>query len=90
MYAAAVRKLQDLCSSSGELPSSFMLKNVVFDRKDVVGKGGEASVYTGDLNGRKVVVREVVMSQAYQRSLSGKNVIKVITTQGCQPLLTPF
>ena len=80
MYAAAVKKLQDLCSSSGELPSSFMLKNVVFDRKDVVGKGGEASVYSGDLNGRKVVVREVVMSQTYRRFPAGKNIIKVITT----------
>ena len=76
---AILKKLQDLCSSSGELPSSFVLENVVFDRKDVVGKGGEALVYRGDFNGRKVVVREVVMSERDWRSAHGQKIIKVTT-----------
>lgn len=79
VYAVALKKLQDLCSSTGEIPSSFILENVAFDRRNVVGRGGEASVYSGDLHGRKVVVREVVMSASYWRSPAGKKMIKVIT-----------
>lgn len=79
-YTTALKKLQDLCSSSGELPSSFTLKNVTFDRRNVVGKGGEVSVYKGDLKGRSVVVREVVMSTSYRSSPEGKKIIKVITS----------
>ena len=78
-YTTALKGLQDLCSSSGELPSSFTLKNVTFDRMNVVGKGGEVSVYSGDLKGQKVVVREVVMSPSYRSSPEGKKIIKVIT-----------
>lgn len=55
-----------------------MLENVTFDRRNVVGKGGEVSVYSGDLKGRKVVVREVVMSTSYRGSPEGKEIIKVV------------
>jgi serine/threonine protein kinase len=77
-YAPALRLLQDLCSISGELPSCFRLSDVTFNRGDLVGRGGEASVYAGCLNSQKVVVREVVMRRNFWRSPEGKKVIKVI------------
>lgn len=61
-HANAVKRLQDLCSISGRPPSSFELRDVTFDRKDVVGQGGEATVYLGHGKNRPVVVREVVRS----------------------------
>jgi hypothetical protein len=51
---------------------------VTFDRGDVIGRGGEASVYRGNFDGQGVVVREVVMSRSSWRLPAGQNVIKVI------------
>lgn len=79
-YAAALELLQDLCSSSGELPSSYELKNVTFDRGDLVGKGGEVSVYGGNLNGVRVVVREVAMPRRFWGLPAGQEIIKVVAT----------
>lgn len=77
-YAGALNLLQDLCFASGELPSSLTLYNVIFDRANVVGKGGEATIYSGHIKNQRVVVREVVMPREFWRSPDGKMVIKVI------------
>jgi hypothetical protein len=79
-YTRALGLLQDLCSNSGQLPSCLELPNVTFDRRNMVGRGGEVSVYGGDLNGRKVVVREVQMPRWFWSSPAGQEVIKVIQT----------
>ena len=72
--------LQDLCSVSGEIPSSYYLKDVTVDRCDVVGGGGEALVYGGYCNGRKVVVRQALAPRTnFWRSPDSQTVIKVIT-----------
>lgn len=76
-YSPALRLLQDLCTRSGELPACFRLENVTFNRGELVGKGGEASVYAGQLNNQKVVVREIVMTRDFWRSPEGKKIIKV-------------
>jgi hypothetical protein len=70
--------LQDLCSNSGELPSSYKLDNVTIDRGDLIGKGGKASVYGGYFNSQKVVVREVAMPRKVWRLPAGQNIIKVL------------
>ena len=77
-YTAALKLLQDLCSRSGQLPSSYRLEDVTFDRGHVIGRGGEASVYRGTFNGREVVVREVVMPRSSWRLPAGQRVIRVI------------
>lgn len=55
-----------------------MLNGVTFDRGIVVGKGGEATVYSGNMGNQKVVVREVVMPQSYWRIPAGRKIVKVI------------
>jgi len=84
-YARALKLLQDLCSKSGELPSCYRLQNVMFDRRNVVGRGGEVLVYRGHFGGQAVVVREVVKPQRFWRSTAGQKIIKVIANvcQGC-------
>ena len=78
-YTATLKLLQDLCSISGEIPSSYYLKNVTVDRRDMVGRGGEAIIYGGDFNGRRIVVRQVAPPRkGFWRSLDGQRVIKVI------------
>ena len=74
-----LKVLQDLCAASEELPSCYKLQNVTFNRRDVIGRGGEASIYSGEFNGQKVALREVVMPQTYWRAPAGRNAIKVIT-----------
>ena len=57
----------------------------MFDRRNVVGRGGEVSVYEGHFGGQAVVVREVVKPQRFWRSTAGQKIIKVIVIvcQGC-------
>jgi hypothetical protein len=78
-YTAALRLLQDLCSSSGEIPSLYRLENVTFDRGDVIGRGAEASVYRGKFGGQEVAVREIVMPRSSWRLPAGQKIIRVIT-----------
>jgi hypothetical protein len=76
-YIPALKLLQDLCSSSGELPSCCEFTNITLDR-NVVGRGGEALIYGGHFNGRKVVVRETVIPRKnFWRSAEGQTIIKV-------------
>lgn len=77
--ANSMRLLRDLCSISGQPPSSFELHDVTFDRRDVVGQGGEATVYRGVMNSQPVVVREVVRSLKEWRSSGGRKIIQVIS-----------
>ncbi|KAF8307627.1 hypothetical protein DL93DRAFT_1999098 [Clavulina sp. PMI_390] len=76
-----LRLFQDLCSYFLTIPSSFILGHVTFDRKDVVGRGGEATVYRGHLtednHSRPVVVREVVLPPRDWKSTLGRKVIRV-------------
>jgi serine/threonine protein kinase len=51
---------------------------VTFDRGDVIGKGGEASVYRGNFNGQRVVVREVVMPRSSWGLPAGQKIVRVI------------
>ena len=60
------------------LPSSYTLHNVTFDRKDLIGKGGEAAIYSGHFAGQRVVVREVLMPRKNWCLQAGQNIIKVI------------
>jgi hypothetical protein len=78
-YTASLKLLQDLCSISGEIPSSFYLKDVTVDRNEQFGGGGEALVYGGRFNGQRVVVREIrTPRRRYWRSPDGQRTIKVI------------
>ncbi|KAF8301388.1 kinase-like protein [Clavulina sp. PMI_390] len=78
----ALRLLQDLSSYSCSIPSSFVLKNVIFDRKDVIGRGGEATIYRGRLmqggNFQSVVVREVVLPPREWHSPLGRKVTRLV------------
>ena len=76
-YIEGLRLLQDLCMLSGELPSSMWLDRVVFDRGDLIGRGGEVHVYTGKFNGQTIVVREVPQGPEFWKSSAGRDTIKV-------------
>lgn len=77
MYANILRKLQDLCSISGELPSSYWIPDVELDRGDIIGRGGEALVFAGYMGLKKVVVREVPKPRQFWRTPAGQNLRKV-------------
>jgi len=62
--------------SSGELPSSLWIQQVVVD-KDVFEFGGEVLVYLGHFKGQKVVVRKVRPSRSTGTSCTGQDPIKV-------------
>jgi len=78
-YTTVLKLLQDLCSISGEVPACLYLKDVTVDRLDVVGRGGEALIYGGDFDGRRIVAREMLTPwRNYWCSLEGQRTIKVI------------
>ena len=54
-----LRLLQDVCSESGELPSSYWLKRVNINWRQCIGKGGEALIFQGFFHDQEVVVRQV-------------------------------
>lgn len=59
IHVAVLRLLQDVCSTSGELPASYWLTDVTVNYRDCIGRGGEALVYMGTYKGSTVVVRQV-------------------------------
>lgn len=75
--ANGLKLLQDLCLASGQPPSSFELHDVTFDRRHVIGQGGEATVYRGRMNNERVAVREVVRSLKDWYSPDGRKIIQV-------------
>ena len=54
-----LRLLQDVCSESGELPSSYWLKRVTVNWRKCIGKGGEALIFPGSFQDQKVVARQI-------------------------------
>lgn len=76
--ANAMKLLQDLCMRSGQPPLSFELHGVTVDREAIVGQGGQATVYHGQMNNQPVVVREVVRSLKDWHSSAGREIIQVI------------
>lgn len=74
-----LKLLLDLCHHSGQLPSAYELHNVEYDRWDVIGLGGEAIVYSGEMNGQLVVVREVVIPKREWHSPFGRQIIQVMS-----------
>jgi hypothetical protein len=54
-----LRLLQDVCSESGELPSSYWLKRVTVNWRQCIGKGGEALIFPGYFQDQKIVARQV-------------------------------
>ncbi|KAF8304957.1 kinase-like protein [Clavulina sp. PMI_390] len=79
-HPRTLKLLQDLCGHFLALPSAFIMKDVSFDRKDVVGRGGEAIVYHGYMveGNQPVVVREVVMPTKEWKSPSGRKLIRLV------------
>ena len=81
-YSSAdiLRLLQDICSKSGELPSTYWLEHVEVHWRDYISRGGEACIYPGNLGDRRVVVREVSKpGDAAWMSPEGRKVIEVST-----------
>ncbi|KAF8318092.1 kinase-like protein [Clavulina sp. PMI_390] len=74
-YPQLLRRLQDLCSMNSLLPASLILKDIAFDRENVIGKGDEVMVYKGRMADRFVAVREVFLTPKEWTSASG-NAIK--------------
>lgn len=87
-HANAMKLLQDLCLISGRPPSSFVLHDVTFDRRHVVGQGGQVTVWEGRMKNQQVVVREVVRSDSDWKSIKGKKIIQVIS--GGQVIVNDF
>ncbi|KAF8312283.1 kinase-like protein [Clavulina sp. PMI_390] len=81
-HPETLRLLQDLCYLFRAVPPSFALKNVVFNKDHVIGKGGEATLYRGRFvdqgSSRTVVVREVVMPPSEWNSPAGRKVIRLV------------
>jgi hypothetical protein len=79
VYVRGLRLLQDLCSVSGELPSSFWLDHINVDRHHIVGRGGEACVFAGSFRGQRIAVREVIIPHKHSwRSPEGKNILMAV------------
>jgi len=75
-----LRLLQDICSKSGELPSTYWLEHVEVHWRYYISRGGEACIYPGNLGGRSVVVCEVSKpGDAAWSSPEGRQVIEVST-----------
>ena len=60
-FVAILRLLQDLCSTSGELPSDYWLKKVTIEWERCIGKGGEALVCPGVHKSKPIVARKVTL-----------------------------
>ncbi|KAF8317568.1 kinase-like protein [Clavulina sp. PMI_390] len=94
--AQTLKLLQDSCLHFLALPTSFKAGNVEFDRNDVIGRGGEATVYRGRMAGRTVVVREVVMAPWEWKGPSGRRITQLIFREAIthsqlhHPNIVPF
>jgi hypothetical protein len=51
-----IRLIQDVCSTSGVLPSQYRLYGVRIERR--INSGGEAVIYRGIFEGKVVAIRE--------------------------------
>ncbi|KAF8309455.1 hypothetical protein DL93DRAFT_1752200 [Clavulina sp. PMI_390] len=57
-----LRQLQDLSSETCSVPRALLLERVTFDRKHVLGHGGDVTVYKGTMGKRQVAVREIFLA----------------------------
>ncbi|KAF8283289.1 kinase-like protein [Clavulina sp. PMI_390] len=80
-YPETLRLVQDLSHHLCVTPSAFEVKGVTFDRKDVVGHGGEAIIYRGQMDGHEVVVREVPMSPTERKRSRGRKIIRLMNRE---------
>ncbi|KAF8302523.1 hypothetical protein DL93DRAFT_2145405, partial [Clavulina sp. PMI_390] len=65
--------LQECSSILLVLPSSFRLERVIFDRQNVIGRGGDITVYQGRSEDRDVIVQEVgVAKKEWNKPLGRK------------------
>ncbi|KAF8294804.1 kinase-like protein [Clavulina sp. PMI_390] len=84
IYTETLRLLQDLCYYFCAIPRSFILENVLFSRtlESIVGRGGEATLYRGQVADgnyvRPVVVREVSMAPWEWELPVGRKVTQLI------------
>ncbi|KAF8312095.1 kinase-like protein [Clavulina sp. PMI_390] len=80
-YTEILKLLQDLSYHFRALPTSFQLGEIVFGRKDVIGRGGEAIVYRGSMKGQVVVVREILIAPREWNRPLGRKVTQLILRQ---------
>ncbi|KAF8312064.1 kinase-like protein [Clavulina sp. PMI_390] len=73
-----MRLLQDLSSQFNILPACLRIDIITFDRRDVIGRGGEATVYRGQMLQKPVVIREVVMARREWNRPLGRKVTKLV------------
>ncbi|KAF8296972.1 hypothetical protein DL93DRAFT_764832 [Clavulina sp. PMI_390] len=76
-YSETLRLLQDFCSHFCSIPSTFKLDGVQFDRRNVIGQGGEATIYRGVLGDKDVAIREVFLTPKERESPLERTIIKV-------------
>lgn len=73
-----LRLLQDICSRSSELPTSYWLDGVEVHWRDYIAGGGEACIYPGTLGDLRVVIREVSKPEnSTWTSLAGNRITEV-------------
>ncbi|KAF8312094.1 hypothetical protein DL93DRAFT_2082453 [Clavulina sp. PMI_390] len=91
-YTKTLKLLQDLSHHLYALPASFQLENVGFDRKNVIGRGGEATVYRGQMMERAVVIREIIMPPRDWNRPLGRKVTQVLfrPSGDCDPSTHTF
>jgi hypothetical protein len=76
-----LRLLQDICSTSGELPSKYWLPGISANWRNYIARGGEATIYKGTMGEKNIVVREISKpGEADWASPAGESVIKVLST----------
>ncbi|KAF8291774.1 hypothetical protein DL93DRAFT_969673 [Clavulina sp. PMI_390] len=73
-YVNSLRLLQDLCYYTGNIPNCFRLEDVNIDRSQILGQGGEATVFGGTMGGSNVAGRLVLMSAKEWRGERGRRV----------------
>lgn len=75
----ALRLLQDICTASGELPTSCWVYEVNVNVLRPISSGGEAIIYHGTYKERAVAVRNVVPPGGNWDSLGARHTLKVST-----------
>ncbi|KAF8296906.1 hypothetical protein DL93DRAFT_782906 [Clavulina sp. PMI_390] len=76
-YCKALRALQDACYDTVSLPATLVLEELSFDRRHVLGKGGEATVYKGRTPRGMVAVREIFLTPTNWESTMRRTVTQV-------------
>ncbi|KAF8318142.1 hypothetical protein DL93DRAFT_2165175 [Clavulina sp. PMI_390] len=74
-----LRCLQDLCYHFSSLPNSFKLQGVTFSRSQPMSRGGEATLYRGQMGELQVVVRELFLTVSDWNTSDRERVAKLVT-----------